>query len=125
MWTFIKVVGGTFASVFVFLAIAGYAASPQAKALDAAKQTVEAGLRDSGSAEFRNIKVFNHGTGRFVVCGEVNARNGFGGMTGYKRFFSMGGDPIIEGTDFGSDYGLAWTAATCDQTAYRSVAHQN
>ncbi len=49
---------------------------------------VAASLRDPASAQFRDV--FTGGVaGRAVpdtVCGEVNARNGFGGYVGYARF---------------------------------------
>lgn len=42
-------------------------------------------LRDPGSAQFRAVRRVPASNG-YVFCGEVNARNGFGGMTGYVRF---------------------------------------
>ena len=56
-----------------------------------AKQLVRARLRDPKSAEFRNVTT--HGR---VVCGEVNARNGFGGMTGFQRFVAAGDSAFVE-----------------------------
>ncbi len=46
-----------------------------------AKLAVKRDLSDPESAQFRNIK--NVGT---HICGEVNAKNRFGGYTGYRRF---------------------------------------
>jgi hypothetical protein len=44
-------------------------------------QVVKSILRDPDSAKFRGIvQRYN------VICGYVNARNGFGGYTGYKEF---------------------------------------
>lgn len=42
-------------------------------------------LKDPASAEFREIKVsiFN---GAPLVCGEVNAKNSYGGYTGFRHF---------------------------------------
>lgn len=42
-------------------------------------------LRDPSGAEFRNEAVSRKG-GSPVVCGEVNAKNGFGGRNGYQRW---------------------------------------
>lgn len=42
-----------------------------------AERIVKNGLKDSGSAKFRNQK---------GVCGEVNAKNSFGAYTGFKRY---------------------------------------
>jgi hypothetical protein len=42
-------------------------------------------LRDPGSAIFRNVVIRRRGE-KVSVCGEVNARNGFGGYTGFDTF---------------------------------------
>lgn len=51
-----------------------------------AKQTVLSELRDPSSAQFRNVRRIQHSNGTTMFCGEVNARNGYGGMAGFKRF---------------------------------------
>lgn len=48
-----------------------------------AKQAVLGMLREPESAKFGDVWVAKSAR---VVCGEVNARNGFGGMTGMQRF---------------------------------------
>lgn len=67
--------------------------SKQAKELDAAKviavkMFVSNSLKDPDSAKFRSVKV-KWGN----VCGEVNAKNSYGGYVGYRRFYA------IDGTD--------------------------
>ncbi|MFM9847084.1 MAG: hypothetical protein ACKVP3_07980 [Hyphomicrobiaceae bacterium] len=57
--------------------------------VDAAKEGVRGVLKDPGSAEFSDLSVEKH-TGKAVVCGRVNARNGFGGYGGWMRFVSGG-----------------------------------
>lgn len=47
-------------------------------------------LKDPDSAQFRKVK---------NTCGEVNAKNSFGGYTGYKRFLIYEGQVLIEETD--------------------------
>jgi flagellar biosynthesis GTPase FlhF len=54
------------------------------KAQEAAQQR----LTDPDSAQFRNLYFHSPQKGIMVVCGEVNARNQFGGYTGYKSFLS-------------------------------------
>ena len=49
--------------------------------IEQAKDRVRATLRDPASAEFSKVRSVNG-----VVCGGVNARNGFGGMTGVEPF---------------------------------------
>lgn len=51
-----------------------------------ARNAVLAALRDPASAQFRNVRRIQHANGTTMFCGEVNARNGYGGMAGFKRF---------------------------------------
>lgn len=53
---------------------------------NAARQAVVDLLRDPSSATFRNVHWSRTSNGSGHFCGEVNARNGFGGMTGFIRF---------------------------------------
>ncbi|MEP0189762.1 MAG: hypothetical protein ABJP70_01200 [Erythrobacter sp.] len=54
-----------------------------------AQVSVRAKLRDPDSAVFSNLRVSTKG-GADVVCGEVNSRNGLGGMSGKQQFVSNG-----------------------------------
>ena len=47
-----------------------------------AKAFVEAGLKDPSSAQYRGLTHYSDG----VVCGEYNAKNSYGGYTGYSWF---------------------------------------
>lgn len=61
-----------------------------------AQETIRQSLRDPSSAQFRNHLTF---VGTRTVCGEVNARNAFGGLTGFQPFIVSRGVPLIrEGT---------------------------
>ncbi|MGO1303519.1 MAG: hypothetical protein ACTMKV_01915 [Sphingomonas parapaucimobilis] len=55
-----------------------------------AEQAVKSSLKDPESVKFEN---FRYNVKSKVVCGEYNARNGFGGMTGNKGFYFW--DPVI------------------------------
>lgn len=46
-------------------------------------------LKDPGSAKFRNVH-YVHKRDTSVVCGEINARGGFGGYTGFEKFICGG-----------------------------------
>lgn len=48
-------------------------------------------LVDPGSAMFRDLRVAINSKGQESVCGEVNARNRFGGYTGFSKFNMSGG----------------------------------
>jgi hypothetical protein len=46
-------------------------------------------LKDPESATFRNVEFYSGGSVP-VTCGEVNARNSFGGYSGFERFIAAG-----------------------------------
>jgi len=56
------------------------------KPIEEAKNLVKADLNDPESAQFRNVRIHEFGS----VCGEVNARNRFGGYVGF-RYFEVSG----------------------------------
>ena len=66
------------ASVVAFLST-----GTEEQVIEKAKTTVSNGLRDPGSAQFRNVRVVPYQIGK-VVCGEVNGKNAYGGYTGLK-----------------------------------------
>ena len=68
-----------------------------------AEKNIKYLLKDAESAQFREVGVIipaqlNTKT-MGVVCGEVNAKNGFGGYTGYKKFVVLAGIPIVDSGD--------------------------
>lgn len=76
-----------------------------------AKQALEGTLKDPDSAKYRNVHAYRvnnkDGQSVYVFCGEVNAKNAFGGYPGYERFVSMG---TIAATEEGvSDFGQVWS----------------
>lgn len=62
------------------------------------KYKIEERLREPSSAVYRSVKVYQHpkSDGGVVFCGEVNARNGFGGMAGYERFVATPTHAVLE-----------------------------
>jgi hypothetical protein len=76
--TYKKVCG---ASIFCLALIACSATNPDEKVMAAAQQVIAAQLKDPASAQFRNVRVKGE-----TVCGEVNAKNSFGGYIGFKTF---------------------------------------
>lgn len=51
----------------------------------ATKEVAKEGLKDPSSAQFRNVRIVSWGSEK-VVCGEINAKNSYGGYVGFKRF---------------------------------------
>lgn len=67
----------------VVFAVSGCGESPK---IQEAKIIVSDSLTDPESAQFRKLEVIDKGNDKFVVCGEVNARNRMGGYVGYRTF---------------------------------------
>ncbi len=55
------------------------------QAIQAAKQAVADGMKDPSSAQFRNVRLVSYLDGQ-VICGEVNAKNSYGGYVGFSPF---------------------------------------
>ncbi|WP_151832895.1 hypothetical protein [Acinetobacter ursingii] len=54
------------------------------------EKLVKEQLRDPESAQFQNVK---------NGCGEVNAKNSYGGYTGFKKFYTKDNQVIIDSND--------------------------
>lgn len=54
--------------------------------IDSAKSAVARDLLDPESATFRDVTLFAKPNGSTRVCGQVNAKNRFGGYVGYVGF---------------------------------------
>lgn len=75
---------------FAFLlaaSTAAWAAPKDSKLVLASKELVTNSMKDPESVRFRNVRVFRG----VAVCGEVNAKNSYGGYVGFKRFFVLAG----------------------------------
>lgn len=71
-------------------------------ATSAAKAAVMASLKDPSSVQWRNVrtKTTTDSWGKkkpTAVCGEYNAKNGFGGYNGFKDFVYINGYLYTEG----------------------------
>ena len=62
--------------------------SATASQLRSFQTAVAAQLRDPSSAQFRYLRVVKHSDGTNALCGQLNAKNGFGGYTGYAFFYA-------------------------------------
>ncbi len=54
-----------------------------------AKHAVSYSLKDPESAQFRNLFIAGKDDTK-AVCGEVNAKNSYGGYVGFKKFITSG-----------------------------------
>lgn len=74
------------------------AASDEQKSF--AQEKVAYSLKDPSSAQFRSLYALSRGMGDDTVCGEVNAKNGYGGYVGFRMFYVRNdGNIQIESTD--------------------------
>ena len=77
-----------------------------------ALQSIKHSLKDADSAKFRSVGVIV--PDRFdpakvgVVCGEVNAKNSFGGYTGFKQFVMVPAGIAIDGAN--PEFSRLWNA---------------
>lgn len=56
----------------------------------ALKESMDEHLKDASSARFRNIQYKpSNAAGMWNMCGEVNAKNSFGGYGGYEPFLGF------------------------------------
>lgn len=62
------------------------------------KNKIASMFKDPDSVKFRDLRISNDG---MWICGEVNAKNSYGGYVGYKRFYSLwaAGVVDVEGSD--------------------------
>lgn len=79
-----------------------------AETVVAAERAVRSELKDPDAAQFRDVRANYTEEFGVVACGRVNAKNEFGGYTGFRRFVSGGRSVILEGRDNIAD---AWVGA--------------
>ena len=74
--------------------------------IEMAKGMVSVQLRDPSSAVYTGVRLVKI-NGEKAVCGLVNSRNGFGGMSGNSQFVRLLDDPLqtvfIEGVNRSGD----------------------
>ena len=74
------------------------------------QNNTKARLRDPSSAEFSGMHSIEKDGKIIGACGSVNSKNGFGGMSGPKRFIGGGNINAIEGDGMmdSSNFNEAW-----------------
>ena len=83
------------------------------------KTKLEESLRDPGSAKYQDVAAHRVSSGGFVFCGMINAKNGFGGYTGFERFIAS---PVIVGTEGTVDgFGEVWSQFCSSSSRVQSV----
>lgn len=88
-------------------------AKQEEAALIAKYQTkVANSLKDPNSAQFRDVKLIAGGKG---ICGEINAKNSYGGYDGFKVFMlGPDGVPYILHQGLQRKFAVKWAGMTID-----------
>ncbi len=79
-----------------------------------AKQEASSQMKDPSSVEFRNVEGYKRGdTGLVAICGEINAKNSYGGYVGYKHFTSVAGIVLLndlegKGAPWENHFNINW-----------------
>ncbi len=78
--------------------------------IELSKDAVRGRLKDPRSAQFRNVIFHAYQEKTPVVCGEVNAKNAFGGYSGYVGFVASGKTLVVLESDFvdGGEFAKTW-----------------
>jgi hypothetical protein len=92
-------------------------------AIATGKESLEANLKDADSVEFGDVwagRISKEtGESMLVACGYYNARNGFGGMTGEKRFIGgPGGVVLTDDQPTTNAFNLLWPKACISDRAW-------
>lgn len=77
-------------TLFLIFAITAQAESrPATKSqIKLTREAMQDFLKDADSAKFKNVRL-GIGENKNIICGEVNAKNGFGGYSGFFTFMAM------------------------------------
>lgn len=76
--------------------------------------TIRQELSDPSSAQFRTVHLGASEVRPVAVCGEVNAKNQFGGYVGYRRFMVIGNATVFEHPEEQATYfSDTWGKAGC------------
>ena len=86
--------------------VEGYAASVKAalvaqtpqQVMERGKEAIRNSLKDPSSAQFRNVRLMEYLDG-VVICGDVNAKNSFGGYIGFTNFVSGTSSGFMRSSD--------------------------
>ena len=123
----------SFAVLTVFALLAGCVATtaigvspvrPNPNLVATSKSTVADAMRDPESARFRNIVSYKVANGDVIICGEVNARNGFGGYAGYSTFYLRFREKELRRIqiDSSTDQYVFWAASACAEAASGTIS---
>ncbi|QDH70866.1 hypothetical protein [Marilutibacter alkalisoli] len=80
-----------------------------------AQESVKRELKDPSSAQFRDVARYRN-DGRDVLCGEVNAKNSYGGYVGFRSFLVVDDVAILRQDDVAGPFDSV-SVAMCQDKA--------
>ncbi|MDX3900414.1 MAG: hypothetical protein QHC40_07900 [Sphingobium sp.] len=83
-------------SLLMLLAACSLALTEDQRFAEQVKENVRWGLKDPDSANFERVEAFAK---EHVACGRVNAKNAYGGYTGYENFSFYNGNAHLQSDD--------------------------
>lgn len=78
------------------IAVTSQPFKPSADELARSRAIIANGMKDPASAQFREGRSFFLDNGDVVYCGEVNAKNSYGGYTGFTPYWLRMRGTMIE-----------------------------
>ncbi|MHB1274201.1 MAG: hypothetical protein ACYCZD_15825 [Rhodanobacter sp.] len=75
-------------------------------------------MKDPSSVQFRNLHEVEYENGKPFLCGEYNAKNGFGGYDGFERFETDKYGDLLH-TQHDADFDFYWNTR-CDRSPTRN-----
>lgn len=86
------------AAILFAAGLAGTAAAEDDALIAQAKEAIASRMKDPGSVQFRSVEhrtITTAETTKEVVCGEVNAKNMYGGYVGFTPFMVINGQVFV------------------------------
>jgi len=95
-------ISAAFSCFFIAIGFAYY--TQQHVFINAAEKSIINGMKDTSSVIFRNVVDCPH---KGWVKGEINAKNSFGALVGFKHFYSNGDETFLDGeSNYPDEYGI-------------------
>ena len=79
----------------ILLALTATTSFANQNAINIVKSTIKSTLKDPESAIFKDVKIVTNSEGEKSICGSYNAKNSYGGYTGFQSFYAKSNDKIV------------------------------
>ena len=112
------------ATLLLGLALPAQAETAEPVTIEQLHQAIADAMRDPEATRFRQTRIVRRiQISGAIVCGEINAKNAFGGYIGFQSFIAMvAGSAALVSLE--SDYGYAHIAERCRNQAAMATADE-